>query len=278
MYGEGSGIGLSGDPPHQTVKGNRPRPIQVACLMLHEQIVLVFLGALAGGLVNGLTGFGTGITALGLWLYVISPTVAASLVVICSLVAQIQMLPMIWRSIEWRRISVFIIPGLIGVPVGTWLLPQVDATSFRIGVGLFLVLYPLFVVTRARASRGTDAGGRAADAAIGFGGGILGGLAGLSGIFNVIWSDVRGWAKDERRSVIQTFNITILVVALTSHAVSGLLTRDVGLAALAALPGTIGGAWAGGQIYRRLGDLGYQRVILALLFIAGLVMIWTSVM
>lgn len=275
--GEGSGSALSGPPRLKTVKGNRPRPIQVAGFMLHEQIVVVFLGALAGGLVNGLTGFGTGITALGLWLYVISPTVAASLVVICSLVAQVQMLPMIWRSIEWRRISVFIIPGLIGVPVGTWLLPQVDATSFRIGVGLFLVLYPLFVVTRGQVRRGTGAGGRIADGAIGFGGGVLGGLAGLSGIFNVIWSDVRGWAKDERRSVIQTFNITILVVALASHAVSGLLTRDVGMAALAALPGTIGGAWAGGQIYRRLGDLGYQRVILAALFIAGLVLIWTSV-
>lgn len=260
-----------------TVRDNRERSIRIAGLMLHEQIILVFLGALAGGLVNGLTGFGTGITALGLWLYVISPPVAASLVVICSLVAQIQMLPMIWRSISWRRVAVFVVPGLIGVPVGTWLLPQVDETSFRIGVGAFLIAYPVFVVARAGAAGGTDAGGRVADAAIGFGGGILGGLAGLSGIFNVIWSDIRGWAKDERRSVIQTFNITILVVALASHALSGLLTADVGTATLAALPGTIGGAWAGGQIYRHLGDLGYQRVILALLFVAGLVMIWTSV-
>jgi uncharacterized membrane protein YfcA len=255
------------------MEARQPRTID---LMLHEQIALVFLGALAGGLVNGLTGFGTGITALGLWLYVISPTVAASLVVICSIVAQIQMLPMIWRTIDRRRVSVFIVPGLIGVPLGTWALPQVDGASFRIGVGLFLILYPLFVVLRAGQRTGTDAGGRVADAAIGFGGGVLGGLAGLSGLFNVLWSDIRGWAKDERRSVIQTFNITILLVALATHALSGLLTRDVGLATLAALPGTIGGAWAGGQIYRRLGDLGYQRVILALLFVAGVVMIWTS--
>ena len=57
---------------------------------------------------------------------------------------------------------------------------------------------------------------------------------------------------------------------------SGLLTPDVGNATLAALPGTIGGAWVGSLIYRRLGDLGYQRVILALLFVAGVMLIWTS--
>ena len=244
--------------------------------MLHVQIILIFLGALAGGLVNGLTGFGTGITALGVWLYVISPTVAASLVIICSLVAQVQMIPLIWRHIDWRRIRVFVVPGLLGVPVGTWLLPQVDAATFRIGVGLFLVFYPLFVASRLGRQRGTDAGGRTADAAIGFGGGVLGGLAGLSGIFNVVWSDIRGWSKVERRTVIQTFNISILVLALASHAVSGLLTPDVGYATLAALPGTIGGAWVGSLIYRRLGDLGYQRVILALLFVAGVMLIWTS--
>ena len=63
--------------------------------------------------------------------------------------------------------------------------------------------------------------------------------------------------------------LAVLVLALASHAVSGLLTPDVGYATLAALPGTIGGAWVGSLIYRRLGDLGYQRVILALLFLGG---------
>lgn len=186
------------------------------------------------------------------------------------------MIPLIWRRFDWRRVAVFVVPGLLGVPVGTWLLPQVDAASFRVGVGLFLVFYPLFVATRSRCQPGTEAGGRVADAVIGFGGGILGGLAGLSGIFNVIWSDVRAWTKVERRSLIQAFNITILAVALASDAASGLLTSEVGHATLAALPCTIGGAWLGSRIYHRLGDLGYQRVILALLFFAGVMLIWTS--
>jgi uncharacterized membrane protein YfcA len=83
--------------------------------MAFEKILLVFAGALIGGLVNGLTGFGTGLTAMGLWLYVISPSVAASLVIVCSFVAQVLTFPMIWRSIEWSRVPPFIPPGILGV-------------------------------------------------------------------------------------------------------------------------------------------------------------------
>ena len=243
--------------------------------MTFEQVILVLLGALAGGLVNGLTGFGTGITAMGLWLYAVSPSTAASLVIICSFTAQVLTLPMIWRTINWSRVLPFVVPGLLGVPVGTWILPHVDATDFKIGIGAFLIAYSTYVLTKVPHG-GSTVGGRPADTVIGFGGGILGGLTGLAGVLNVIWTDVRGWTKDERRSVLQGFNISILAVALVSHALSGLLTRDVGYATAAALPGTIGGAWIGALIYRRLGDRGYQRIVVSLLLVAGIMLIVTS--
>ena len=50
------------------------------------------------GFVAGLAGFGTGLTALGIWLHVMPPPVAASLVVVCSVAAQVQTIPVIWRS------------------------------------------------------------------------------------------------------------------------------------------------------------------------------------
>jgi uncharacterized membrane protein YfcA len=119
-------------------------------------------------------------------------------------------------------------------------------------------------------------GGIVADCAVGFAGGILGGLAGLSGVLLVVWTDIRGWSKEHRRGVIQIFNIAILMLALVSHVVSGLFTRQVTVASIVALPGTIGGAWIGGFIYRRIADRGYSRVIMTLLFISGVVLIVTS--
>jgi len=240
-----------------------------------EQIVLVLIGAFAGGIVNGLTGFGTAITAIGIWLYAIPPTVAASLAIICSVVSQTQTLHLIWRTIRWDRLLPFVLPGVLGVPLGTFLLPHIEPRFFKLGVGTFLVVYSAYVLAR-KGEIKSAWGGRAADGAAGFGGGILGGLTGLSGVLPVVWTDVRGWTKEQRRSVVQTFNMAILSLALVSHALSGLLTRQVAVQAAVALPATITGAWFGAYIYRRLADRGYQRAVMVLLFLSGAGLIWTS--
>jgi uncharacterized protein len=240
-----------------------------------ELIVLVLLGALAGGIVNGLTGFGTALTAIGIWIYAMPPTVAASLAIICSVISQTQTLHLIWRTIDWKRVLVFVIPGILGVPIGTLLLPHIDPRLFKLGIGGFLIVYPTYVLTRPRQIE-TAWGGTPANGVVGFGGGILGGLTGLSGVLPIVWSDIRGWSKEQRRSVVQFYNMAILSLALVSHAVSGLLTRQVALDAVVALPATIGGAWFGAFLYRRLADRGYQRAVMALLLISGIGLIWTS--
>ncbi|MGA2892277.1 MAG: sulfite exporter TauE/SafE family protein [Xanthobacteraceae bacterium] len=240
-----------------------------------HQVAFVIAGALAGGIVNGLTGFGTALTAMGLWLYAIPPTVAASLAIICSSISQLQTLHLIWRTILWRRVLTFMLPGLLGVPIGTFLLPHIDPRLFKMSVGIFLVAYSSYVLAR-KVQFNSGWGGSAADGVVGFGGGVLGGIAGLSGVLPIVWTDIRGWTKEQRRAVVQGFNIAILWFALVSHAASGLLTRQVLLQAAIALPGTIGGAWLGGYLYRRLADRGYQRIVMALLLISGGVLIWSS--
>jgi hypothetical protein len=240
-----------------------------------EQIVLVLVGALAGGIVNGLSGFGTAITALGIWLYVLPPTDASSLAIICSIVSQFQTLPMIWRSIRWDYALPLVIPGLVGVPIGTMLLPHIEPRLFKLGIGMFLVLYSAYVLTR-RGTLKSDWGGRIADAVAGCAGGVLGGLTGLSGVPPVVWTDVRGWTKEQRRGVVQIFNVTILCFALASHAVTGLLTRQVAWDAAVALAGSIGGAWFGAYVYWRLADRSYQLAVMVLLMFSGATLIWTS--
>ena len=244
-------------------------------MMGPEQVTIVLAGALAGGVVNGLTGFGTALTAVGLWLYALSPTAVASLAIICAAVAQVQTLPMIWHTISWQRVLPLVVPGLVGVPLGTLLLPHIEPKFFKVGVGVFLVLYSAYVLARTGEIK-SGWGGRTADGVVGFGGGILGGLTGLSGVLPVVWTDIRGWSKQERRGVVQVFNFSILWLALAAHAASGMLTRQVGLLAAIALPATIAGAWIGAFIYRRLADRGYQRVVMLLLLVFGLALIWSG--
>jgi uncharacterized membrane protein YfcA len=239
-----------------------------------EHIVVVLLGALAGGFVSGLAGFGTGLTALGIWLYVLEPPVAATLVVVCSVVSQAQTIPAIWRQIEAKRVLPFIIPGLLGVPVGTALLSHLDAQILKISIGGILLVFSVYLLLQA-SPRVFAWGGRIADGMIGFAGGVLGGLAGLSGPLPTIWATLRGWSKGESRSVFQTFNLSILTAALLSHAIAGFLTANFLWASLAALPGTIAGSLLGAKSYSRLSDRRFREIILILLCLSGAMLICT---
>jgi uncharacterized membrane protein YfcA len=237
--------------------------------------LLLVSGALAGGFVSGLAGFGTGLIALGIWLYVVPPSVAVPLVLICSIIAQTSTLPTFWRSFDFGLVWPFLVGGLAGVPLGTLLIVHADPNDFKLTVGVLLLVFPaaLYLYRSPVAFR---FGGRLADGMVGFAGGILGGLAGLSGPLPTLWASVRGWSKDERRGVFQTFNWTVLSAALCLQAGTGLITRDMMWLALIALPGTLLGAWLGARCYHALSDRNFRDVVLGLLFLSGVGLVWSS--
>ena len=243
--------------------------------MLTATALVVLAGAFAGGFVSGLAGFGTGLVALGIWLHVVAPAPAATLVVICSVVAQVQTIPAIWHAIDRARVGPMLAAGLVGVPVGTRLLVHLDPGVFRLAMGVLLLTFSGFMLL-GRVRTRVAWGGRVADGAVGLAGGILGGLAGLSGPLPTMWATLRGWGKDERRGVFQAFNLAVLSAAFLSHAVSGMLTAELGRLTLVALPGTLTGAWLGARAYRRLSDKRFHEVVLGLLGVSGLTLIWAS--
>src|SRR5215475_4084360 len=202
---------------------------------------LLLFGALAGGFVSGLAGFGTALMALGIWLYVLPPSIAVPLVLICSVVAQSATLPSMWRSFDFRIVCPFLSGGLIGVPLGTMLIAHADPKIFKLTVGVFLLVFPTALYLSAPVA--VSFGGKVADGLIGFAGGLLGGLAGLSGPLPILWASIRGWDKEQRRGIFQTFNWTVLFVALCLQAAGGLVDAQVIWLALLAFPTTIFGRW-----------------------------------
>lgn len=238
-------------------------------------ILIIGAGALLGGFVSGLAGFGTGLVALGIWLHAAPPVVAAALVVICSVISQAQTIPAIWHAVDFGRQWPMIVAGIVGVPIGVSFLGHVNPDTFRLGVGVLLVVFSTCMLL-APAVRGIGWGGRAADAVIGLGGGILGGVAGLSGPLPTMWATLRGWSKDQRRAVFQSYNLIVLSAAFASYVVNGLITGEVGWLLLGALPGTILGSWLGARAYRRLSDRRFHQLVLCLLGVSGLTLIWSS--
>ncbi len=242
-------------------------------------IGLLLLGALLGGFVNGLTGFGTALTAVPVWIHVLNPAMSAALGAAAGVVGQLQTLHLIWHAIDWRRVAPFILAGLAGVPIGTWILPVVPLGAFKLGVGAVLVVYCGFHLAshRLAATGLAAAGGRLADAAIGFGGGVMSGLAGLSGPLPIMWATFKPWSRDEKRALFQAFNTTILAATVLSSAAAGLLPYAFWRALLICLPATFIGVRIGAWVYRRLDNRRFDHLVVSLLLVMGLSLIVANV-
>ncbi|WP_415402234.1 sulfite exporter TauE/SafE family protein [Tateyamaria sp. SN3-11] len=147
-----------------------------------EFYVYLALGALAGGFINGLSGTGTALFALGFYLVVLDPIRAVAIVAFMSVLAGLQGLWIVRAEIraQPKRLFRFLIPGLIGVPVGLALLEKIDSGTLRVTVATLLIVYGGYFGFRAALpafSRPTPV----IDGAVGFLGGVLGGLLACPG-------------------------------------------------------------------------------------------------
>ena len=216
-----------------------------------------------------------GLIALGFWLYVIDPVPAVIAVLACSVAAQAATIRAIWHIIEPRRVLPFIVPGLFGIPIGLMLLGTVPVSTFKSVMGLVLVVFATLMLL-VRRPLGFKWGGRIADGVLGFVGGVLGGFAGLSGSLPTIWAVLRGWGKDEKRSVFQAYNFSILGVSLIGSIIAGRADKESLVVLAAALPGAFIGARLGIRMFARLSDRRFTDVILALMIVSGALMLSTA--
>ena len=154
---------------------------------------------------------------------------------------------------RWPRLWPFLAAGLFGVPIGTALLEQVQVQPLKLGVGMLLIFYSAWMAFVRRPPVITG-GGRPADAAVGFVGGVMGGLASVSGPAPTIWVQLRGWNKNEQRGVNQPFNMAVLAAALVAAAVAGLLDRTFLVWAIITVPTSLVGARLGLMLYGRVND------------------------
>src|SRR4051794_13216634 len=165
---------------------------------LDPLIGVVALGAAAGGLVQGLSGFAFGLVALSIWAWGLDPVLAGPLTVFCSLVGQLLTIGTLRRGFEARRALPFILGGVLGVPLGVALLQRIDPDGFRLAVGLLLVVWcPAMLL--ARDLPRVERGGRLADAAAGLGGGGMGGRGGARGAGPEPRGGPRGGGRGARR-------------------------------------------------------------------------------
>ena len=233
-------------------------------------ILYLVIGAVFGGFINGLAGTGTALFALGFFLVVLDPPTAVAIVAIMSILAGLQGLWIVRQAIfdNPGRLLRFVVPGLIGVPIGVLALQAIDADTLRIGIGGFLVVYGAYFTFRAalpKFERPTPL----IDSVVGLIGGVLGGAASVSGALPTMWLSMRPWPKAETRAVLQPFNIATLTTTVTLLALRGTYDADALRALAVIVPVGMVAAQAGIMVFRRIGDDTFRRLLIGLTFLVG---------
>jgi uncharacterized membrane protein YfcA len=244
-----------------------------------EFLAVLALGAAAGGFINGLAGFGTALFALGFWLQIMPPVQAVSIVVIMSVISGLQGVWLVRTSImdQPRRLMRFLLPALVGVPLGVAALSILQPTALKLIIAALLILYGGFFTLRSslpKLERPTPF----IDAGVGFIGGVLGGAASLSGALPTMWCAMRPWPKAETRAVLQPYNVVVLGVAATVFAFKGAFDRQTLIYIVIALPVTMVFAQIGITIFKRLSDDHFRRLLIAMMLISGLILLAREVL
>jgi uncharacterized membrane protein YfcA len=229
----------------------------------------LFVGAtFAAALVAGVAGFAFGLVAAAVWLHVLTPLQTTTLIVAFGLIVQGYSVWKLRRALKPARLLPFLIGGAIGLPAGVELLRWAPAEVLRIAIGMFLILFSLYSLARPQFGR-IAAGGRLADGGVG----ILSGATGFGGVLPTIWSNVRGWPKDEQRAVFQPTGVAIFLGTALCLGGTGTITADTVRLFLIGLPALLLGSWLGLKLYGRLDEAGFRRVVLALLLLSGLALV-----
>lgn len=236
-----------------------------------EMILFLGLGAAAGGFINGLSGSGTALFALGFFLLVLDPVTAVALVALLAVLAGLQGMWVVRKEIftNPKRLLRFILPGLLGVPLGILLLSIIEASFLRYAIAALLILFGAYFGFRtvlpkfARPTPWLDAG-------IGLTGGILGGSAGLSGALPMLYLSLRPWPKSETRAVLQPYNMAILCTTVALLFFKGAYDATAVRALLVTIPVGLIATQIGIFVFKRLSDTAFRRLLILLNLVMGL--------
>jgi len=117
------------------------------------------------------------------------------------------------------------------------------------------------------------AGGRAADAGVGFLNGIFAGITGLAGILVTIWCGLRGWPKDQQRAVFQPVAVAIFVMSAAWLGTKVTISAETIRLFLFGLPMLLAGTWLGLKLYGKVNETTFRKIVLSLLLLSGAALI-----
>lgn len=225
---------------------------------------LVVLGAYV---VYGMTGFGSTVLSMPLLAQMLPLRFAVPLMLLLDLTAFALFGARFRRGIRYDEIRWLAVFMLAGMALGLTLLIRVSEQRLLAGLGLFVLAYAAYGLTR----RGVPVVlARTWNGPIGLVGGALSAMFGTGGVLFAIFNSGRIRDKGELRATNAAMIMASSIVRVVLFGAAGLLSQD-GLVACALLlaPAVIAGVLIGNRLHASIPAAAVVRVVHLLLVVAG---------
>jgi uncharacterized membrane protein YfcA len=223
--------------------------------------------AIAGGLIQGLTGFGSALVTIPLATYFVPLPFALAVFAIVDFVNGLRLGLENPRNAVVAEVARMVPLMVAGVATGATLLVNLPRSASLLALGVFVLAYALYSLSR----RGKLAVvSRHWSYVAGFCGGLSGTLFGAGGPPYAIYLSHRALSKEQFRATLTLNTIFSIGVRLAAFALTGLLSQDgVWITAAAAIPAGLGAIWVASRIFHRISREAVMRGVAVLLLASG---------
>jgi uncharacterized protein len=233
----------------------------------HLTLIVTQVTVFAGAVAAGLAGFAFSAITGAVLFHVLSPIEAVPLLLACSITTQVFSISKLWHTMQWRQCLPYLLGGLAGIPIGAELLKAFNPHVFAAGFGAFLICYSLYMLLRPHVV--VRGGGRYAEVAAGFAGGITGGATAFPGAIPTIWCSVKGLSKLEQRGIVQPFILLMQIATLVYFSKLGILASGTLTTFMWCAPAVAVGTWLGLRLFNRIDDKRFRQIVLVFLLFSG---------
>jgi len=219
---------------------------------------------------QGLMGFGFALVSASIMIIFLPPKIVVPIIIICSTLNNMIILFEVRKWVDLKRILPLIIAGIIGVPIGTYLLIVLNDNILRIFIGSIIILFAVaFLIGFKRKIKNE----KLVFAPVGFISGLLGGSTSMGGPPVILFFTNQGVKKRVFRANLVAYFMVLSLVTISSFILGGLITPEVIKYVILFLPTTIFGVTIGIKLAHKVEEKLFQDIALILVIVAGLLSI-----
>ena len=237
--------------------------------MIIVAILIMFIAAT----VQGIAGFGRALIAAPLIALFTPADETVVIMIMLGVVGALIMIIKTYRHLHLRRMLPMVAFGILGIIAGVQILSIIPVKELKIVMGVFIIVSAVILATGFRIKIKNE---KLAYSVAGFIGGLTNGAISFGGPPTVLFLQNQNEEKNVFRANLSFFFLVIGFVGSLNLFINGMMTENLAIqAGILAVP-TILGTFFGNFLSHKFPEEIFKKIILVILFAAGIMAIVMS--